>query len=217
MKLIACLLLGLAALAAAETVNFDKTSAGALPPGWTTAMTHSGGTPKWEVLNDDSAPSRPNVLAQTSTDRTSDRFPLAILDSSNLKDGELRVRFKAVSGEVDQAAGIVWRYRDENNYYIVRANAREDNVVLYKVEGGRRVSLAPRGTASKTYGVKHKIPAQTWNALGVSFQGNLFTVYVDGQKLFEVEDSTFTQSGKAGLWTKADSVTYFDDFEVIQK
>jgi hypothetical protein len=201
----------------AETINFDAAPPGSLPSGWTSAMTHRGGAPKWEVVNDDTAPSKPHALAQTSSDKTSGRFPLAILNQADIRDGELRVKFKPVSGSGDQAAGLVWRYRDENNYYIVRANALEDNVVLYKVEGGTRTALAPRGTPAKTYGVKHKVPSKTWSTLGVSFQGNLFTVSFNGQKLFEVDDSTFAGAGKAGLWTKADSVTYFDDFEVVGK
>jgi hypothetical protein len=201
-----------AATLAAETINFDSAKPGSLPAGWTSAMTHQGGAPKWEVLADNSAPSKPNVLAQTSNDRASNRFPLAIYDKASLRDGEVSVRFKPVSGSGDQAAGIVWRYRDENNYYIVRANANENNVVLYKVENGTRTSLVPKGTAANTYGVKHTVPSGTWSTLGISFQGNVFTVTGNGQKLFEVEDKTFTQAGKKGLWTKADSVTYFDDF-----
>jgi len=205
------------AMIIAETTNFDSATPGALPPGWSSAMTSKGGAPKWEVLKDDSAPSKPSVLAQTSSDKTSGRFPLAIYDKGSFKDGESSVRFKPISGTVDQAAGLVWRYRDENNYYIVRANALENNVVLYKVEDGKRSSLAPKGKPPKTYGVKHTVPAQTWSTLAVSFQGNLFTVRFNGEKLFEVEDSTFSQAGKVGLWTKADSVTHFDDFDVKQK
>ena len=201
----------------AETIGFDNAPPGAVPPGWTVAMTHQGGAPKWEILKDDSAPSKPNVLAQVSNDATGGRFPLAIYEKSNVKDGSLSVKFKAVSGNTDQAAGMVWRYKDPDNYYIVRANALEDNVVLYKVEKGQRVSLAPKGTPSKTYGVKHRVPKQTWSTLSLAFQGNLFTVSFNGQKLFEVEDSTFTGAGKVGLWTKADSVTYFDDFQIEGK
>lgn len=197
----------------AQVINFDADKTGALPPGWSSAMTHQGGEPKWEVLKDATAPSKPNVLAQTSTDNTGGRFPLAIYDKSNLKDGEVSAKFKPVSGAVDQAAGVVWRYRDPNTYYIARANADEDNVVLYKVEGGKRSALAPKGTPSKTYGVKHKVPSGVWSSLRVTFQGPVFTVYFNGEKLFEVDDTTFTQAGKVGLWTKADSVTYFDDFE----
>jgi hypothetical protein len=209
--------LGAACVCFAETVNFDKAAPGAVPPGWTVAMTHKGGAPQWEILKDESAPSKPNVFAQVSKDATGGRFPLAVYDKASVKDGTLSVRFKAVSGSADQAAGLIWRYKDPDNYYIVRANALEDNVVLYKVENGQRISLAPRGSPSKTYGVKHHVPKQTWSSLSVSFQAGLFTVSFDGQKLFDVEDATFTAAGKVGLWTKADSVTYFDDFTVEGK
>lgn len=201
----------------AQTITFDRAPTGSVPDGWTVAMTHQGGAPKWEVLKDDSAPSKPNVFAQVSTDRTAGRFPLAIWERGNLKDGAVSVKFKSVSGAVDQAAGLVWRYRDANNYYIVRANALEDNVVLYKVQNGERVSLAAKGAVSNTYGVKHKVPKKTWATLGVSFHGNLFTVSLDREKLFDVEDSTFVGTGQTGLWTKADSVTYFDDFQVVDE
>ena len=118
---------------------------------------------------------------------------------------------------MDQGAGLVWRYRDPDNYYIVRANALEDNVVLYKVQNGQRVSLATKGAVSNNYGVKHRVPKQIWSTLSVGFQGNLFTVSLDNQKLFDVEDSTFTGTGKTGLWTKSDSVIYFDDFQVVEQ
>jgi hypothetical protein len=197
----------------AEAINFDKTLEGSLPAGWSVAMTHKGGAPKWEVRADETAPTKPNVFAQLSTDRTAGRFPLAVHENSTLKDGTVSVKFKAVSGSVDEAAGLVWRYRDPENYYIVRANALENNVVLYKVEKGERLSLAPKGSPSKTYGVKHPVSKQTWQALAVAFEGDVFTVSFNGQKLFQVIDSTFSGPGKVGLWTKADSVTYFDDFQ----
>jgi hypothetical protein len=180
-------------------------------------MTHNGGPPRWEVLKDDSAPTKPNVFAQVSNDRTAGRFPLAIWDGASVKDGMVSVKFKTVSGSIDQGAGLVWRYRDPSNYYIVRANALEDNVVLYKVQNGERVSLAPKGAVSNAYGVKHRITKQRWTTLSVEFHGSLFSVSLDGQKLFDVEDSTFAGPGKTGLWTKSDSVIYFDDFEVVGK
>jgi hypothetical protein len=127
------------------------------------------------------------------------------------------VKFKAVSGEKDRAAGIVWRYQDENNYYIVRANALENNVVLYKVQGGKRSSLAPLGQPSDTYGVKHTVPSGRWSSLGAKFEGSRFTITSNGKALFEVEDRTFSAAGRVGLWTKADSVTYFDDFEFQER
>jgi hypothetical protein len=207
----------LSAIAAAEIVNFDAAQPGAVPHDWTVAMTHKGGAPKWVVMNDATAPSKPNVLAQTSVDPTDGRFPLAILDRPDLQDGELSVKCKAISGKVDQGAGLVWRYRDPNNYYLVRANALEDNVVLYKVQNGNRTSIAPKGTRAGTYGVKHRVQSNTWNTLRVTFSGSQFTVYFNGEKLFDVEDSTFRDAGRVGLWTKADSVIYFDDFEVTPK
>jgi hypothetical protein len=123
-------LLVLPAIGTAQTIGFDSDQPGSVPPGWTVAMTHAGGAPKWEVMNDPSAPSKTNVLAQTSSDPADGRFPLAIFDRAYFQNGELSVRCKAVSGKVDRGAGLVWRYRDPKNYYLVRANALEDNVVL---------------------------------------------------------------------------------------
>jgi len=195
-----------------EAIRFDQAVPGKLPADWTVAMTHAGAPPRWEIVRDESAPSPPNVLAQLSRDRTAGRFPLAIWGRTLLQDGEVSIAFKAVDGSIDQAAGIVWRYQDPNNYYIVRANALENNVVLYKVENGVRTSIAPKGLPSRSYGVKHLIPSGRWNNLKVTF-----AVFFNQERLFEAEDTTFQKPGKIGLWTKADSVTYFDDLTVVSK
>jgi hypothetical protein len=200
--------------AQADVIRFEQARPGKLPAGWSVAMTHAGAPPRWEIVRDQSAPSPRNVLAQLSQDRTAGRFPLAVWDRALLLDGELSVAFKAVTGSIDQAAGIVWRYRDPNNYYIARANALESNVVLYKVENGIRTSIAPKGLPSRSYGVKHQIPSGRWNILKVAFNGARFTVFLNGERLFEAEDTTFQTPGKIGLWTKADSVTYFDEFTI---
>src|SRR5579863_4315994 len=202
-------------IAFAETIRFDNGNPGSLPSGWTVAMTHAGGDPQWQISRDASAPSPPFVLAQTSQDKTAGRFPLCIWNGTSIRNGEVSVAFKTISGTVDQAAGIVWRYQDPDNYYIVRANALENNVVLYKVEHGVRLSIAPKGLPSRSYGVKHPIPSGKWNTLRIVFRGSLFTVFFNSERLFETEDQTFAGAGRTGLWTKADSVTYFDDFEVI--
>jgi len=202
---------------AAETIHFDSAPPGPPPAGWTVAMTHAGGPPKWEILADPTAPSKPHVLAQTSADRTGARFPLAVYDKASFTNGEISVACKPVSGQGDQACGVVWRYQDENNYYIARSNAIENNVVLYKVEGGKRTAIAPKGTPPKTYGVKHAVPSGVWSTLKVVFQGPRFELWFNGQNLFEAEDPTFAGAGKAGLWTKADSVTHFDDFQVVTR
>ena len=192
-----------------RVINFDNAPLGMTPPGWTVAMTNHGGAPRWEIRKDTSAPTQPYVLAQVSSDPTGDRFPLAILDNMSLRDGDVSVRIKPVAGREDQGGGLVWRYRDANNYYLARANALEENVELYKVENGRRSPLAP--------GVKHEIPANGWSVLKVSVRGNRFQVYLDHRRILQGWDNTFAAAGKVGLWTVADSVTYFDDFRVYPK
>jgi hypothetical protein len=203
--------------ARSEVVRFDSTTVGSLPTGWSVAMTHTGAPPHWEIVRDDSAPYPPFVLAQTSHDDTAGRFPLAIWDRAAFRDGEISVAFKAVGGTVDRAAGIVWRYQNPNNYYIVRANALENNVVLYKVEKGVRESIAPKGLPSRAYGVKHEVPSGRWNVLKVACKDNVFTVFFNGEQLFQVEDQTFRGVGKTGLWTKADSQTYFNEFTIVKQ
>lgn len=198
------------------TYNFDSDPVGGLSAKFHSALTGNGAPGQWAVTADPSAPSQPNVLAQTSADNTSYRFPLAIADEGSFRDLDLSVRFKTISGRVDQAAGLVWRLKDANNYYIVRANALEGNVVLYKVQSGKRTDLPVKG-AGRTYGKKASVPSGQWNELRVTVAANLFEVYLNNQKLYEVEDSTFPEGGKVGLWTKADSVTHFDDLRVTAK
>jgi hypothetical protein len=189
----------------AITVDFDATTVGELPAGFSTAVTGGGGKAAWRVVEDASAPSGGKVLAQTSTDKTSFRFPLCIYEGLSATDVEVSVRFKPVSGTVDQAAGLVARYRDKDNYYIVRANALENNVRLYKVERGKRQQFA---------GVDVKVPAKEWQTLAWAVKGAHFRVFLNDTLLFEADDRTFREAGKVGLWTKADSVTYFDDLTV---
>lgn len=194
----------------ARVIDFEGMAVGAPPAGFTLARTGKGGPGRWEVAAVEGAPSGGKALAQTSTDATSFRFPVAVVEGFTARDMDLSVRFRPVSGEVDQAAGLVWRYRDPDNYYIVRANALEDNVVLYKVEGGKRTDLDVKG-AGRTYGVEAEVPGDAWSELRVIARGSLFTVYLNGRELFQVEDGTFGEAGRVGLWTKADSVTRFDD------
>jgi len=200
--------------ARAEVVDFEGMPLGSPPTDWTIAKTGGGADPQWEIVADSTSPAGAKVLAQRSADATPDRFLLAIHPGSALANGAVTVRFKPVAGSVDRAAGLVWRYRDESNYYLVRANALEDNVALYKVEGGRRVSLEPVGKVGERV-VAHSVPTGMWSTLRVAFMGPRFVVSLDSKPLFEVEDTTFTGPGKVGLWTKADSVTYFDEFDLL--
>jgi hypothetical protein len=198
---------------ATRKVDFSDDTVGQPPKGFEFGHTAKSGAPgKWIVEAD--GPNK--YLVQTDPDSTRSRFPIAVLSEVSAADMDLSVRFKPVSGRVDQAAGLVWRYRDQDNYYIVRANALEDNVVLYKVENGKRTDLPVKGEG-RTYGKKAEVPTAQWSTLRVVANGPRFEVYLNGTKLYEVEDGTFTQPGKVGVWTKADSVTQFDDLTVVRK
>jgi hypothetical protein len=194
-----------AASVLAGTENFDK-STGATPNGWTSEVTGSG-TAKWTVEKDDTAPSRPNVLKQSGEAD----YPIILNDGSAVKDGFVEVKGKALDGKEDQAIGVLWRAKDKDNYYVCRANALEGNVVLYKTVGGKRSSLDIVGRKGG-YGVKASVEPKQWHTLRVEFSGDTFSVKWNGKELFQVKDATFAEAGKVGLWTKADSVTAFDDF-----
>jgi len=190
------------------TYNFDGDAAGKTPAGFHEALTGQGGAAHWIVRADPSAPSQPNILAQTSADKTDYRFPLAIADEGSFQNFELSVKFKAISGEVDRAAGLAFRLKDSNNYYVVRANALENNYRLYHVVNGRRVQFA---------GANFKVAPGEWHELRVECAGNHIACFYDGEKKIDATDDTFKDAGKVGAWTKADSVTYFDDLRVKAK
>ena len=209
-------LLAMGVLAQTTTVDFEKDKTGGPPTGFSFALTGKGKPGVWVIKTDGSSPGHRNVLAQTDADPTGYRFPLCIFDGVTAKDVDVTVKFKPVSGKGDQGAGVVWRYKDQDNYYIVRANALEGNVVLYKVENGKRTDLPLKGQG-RTYGLKDKVASGQWGTLRVVARGNTFEVYHDGKKLYEVEDNTFADAGKVGLWTKADSIIYFDDLQITAK
>src|SRR6266850_4712852 len=185
-------------LAFADTVNFDDLKTGAPPPGWTATKTGTGEA-KWAVVADESAPSKPNVLKQ-SGEAT---YPVCIKDDTRLQNGFVEVKFKPISGKEDQAGGVLWRCKDADNYYIARANALEDNVTIYHTINGKR-------TEKKRTDMK--VASNQWHTLRVDFHANHFTATLDGKKAIEWDDDTFKDAGKVGVWTKADSVTLFDDF-----
>lgn len=212
---VVALTIGLATAAAkaqtpgkATVHNFDSDVAGEPPTKFRFARTGQGSEGTWVVQADPTAPSKPNVLAQTSTDDTDYRFPLAILEEGSYKDVDLSVKFKAVSGKVDQAGGLIFRVQDADNYYVVRANAAEDNYRLYRVVAGRRRQFA---------GANFKVTPNQWHTLRVVAVGDHFQCYYDGELKIDAKDDTFANAGKVGVWTKADSVTHFDDLSVTPK
>ena len=171
-------------------------------------MADGGAASRWEVLRDLTAPTQPYVLAQLSADPTANHFPLAILNAVDLRDGDVSVRLKPVAGSLDRSGGLVFRYRDAENYYLVIADARRQDVALFKVENGWRIPIGS---------VKHDVPANAWRILKISVAGPRIQVYVDHRRVLTAADNTFTSAGKVGLWTARDSVTYFDDFRVYPK
>jgi len=188
-----------------RTWNFDEGAAGTPPSGFSFGRTGQGREGKWVVRAEAGAPSGANVLAQMDSDGTDYRFPVAWANDPQLRDVELRVRCKPVSGKGDQACGLIFRLRDANNYYVTRANALEDNVRLYYVKDGRRQQIAS---------YSGKVASGAWHSYRVVAQGDHMQVWFDDAKVLDHHDKTFTEAGKVGLWTKADSVTYFDDLEI---
>lgn len=184
--------------ARAEIVNFDNDSVGATPLEWTCGST-GGGAPRWTIEADAGAPSPPNVLTQSG----SGPFPWCVRQGTALVDGAIEVKFKPLSGREDQAGGLVWRWKDGDNYYVARANALENNVSLYYTEGGRRRTVKY---------VDAPVPGNVWHTMRAEFTGTRIRVLLDGKAYIELDDSHIAGSGAVGVWTKADSVTAFDDF-----
>ena len=182
----------------AETINFDSDAPGSLPSAWRQGVTGKG-NPRWAVKADPSAPSKPHVLEQSG----SGSFPWCVLVNSKMENGFVEVRFKPISGKEDQAGGVVWRWKDGDNYYVARANALENNVSLYHTTNGRRNTIKY---------VDAPVAKNAWHTLRVEFAGRRIKVALDGKTYIELEDSHIAGAGAVGLWTKADSVTAFDDF-----
>jgi hypothetical protein len=188
-----------------RTIRFESDPVGTTPAGWTSTCTGAG-EPRWTVEQEATAPSKVKVVKQSGEGK----FPLLLLGGTALRGGFLQAKFKAVAGSHDRAAGLVWRARDANNYYVVRANALENNVVLYKTVTGVRSPIDIVGRKGG-YGVNVRVPSDEWLDLRVQFSGSRFEVTYAGRPIFVVEDSTFGDAGMIGLWTKADSITLFDE------
>ena len=187
-----------ASAAIAETENFDQDKVGTPPPGWSCGVTGTG-SPRWAVEGEPSAPSAPNVLRQSG----SGTFPWCVKKGASVADGFVEVKFRAEKGRQDQAGGVVWRWADGDHYYVARANALEDNVSLYYTARGKRNTIKY---------VNAPVPRNTWHTLRVEFAGTRIKVLLNGKAYIEKQDDHIAAAGAVGVWTKADSVTAFDDF-----
>jgi hypothetical protein len=198
--ILAALALGLA-MSQNTSFNFDADAVDRPPAGFTSYATGGGPPGKWSVKDMADAPSAKHVVEQTDADSTDTRFPVLIADQGEYSNADISVKGKALSGKVDQGIGLVFRFRDPKSYYIVRANALENNFRLYRMVNGRRLQFA---------GANIKVSSGQWHTLRVVARGDHITCYFDGKLLIDAHDKTYT-SGKIGLWTKADSVIAFDD------
>jgi hypothetical protein len=186
--------------------SFEKNEVGSVPKGWKVAETAGmGKTAKWEVIRDDSAPSKDKAVAVTRTENYGHTFNLLIAKNTSYKNLEVSVNVKAMAGKEDQGGGPIWRAKDANNYYIARWNPLEKNFRVYFVKDGRRKRLASADI---------DVDPGKWHEIEIEHVGNKIVAEFDDKKLIEIKDSTFTEAGMVGLWTKADAATAFDDFEI---
>lgn len=191
---------------AAMRWTFDEDAAGHVPKGWLIDETNpTEELAEWSIMADSTAPSPPNVMALTGSRNYDGTYNVAITENTSYKDLDLAVRVKAVSGVEDQGGGPIWRCLDKDNYYICRFNPLESNYRVYCVKGGRRRQLQS---------ARLELEAGRWYELRIVMIGSHITCFLDGEPMLEVVDETFTESGRVGLWTKADAVTSFDDLTV---
>jgi hypothetical protein len=204
------LVMGAAGLLGAQgskaVFHFDSDTPGHAPAGFTSYASGGGPAGKWLVREIADAPSAKSAVVQTDADATDYRFPILIANQGEYADVDLSVKGKALSGKVDQGMGLVFRFRDPKSYYIIRANALENNFRLYRMVNGRRLQFA---------GANVKVTTGQWHTLRVVAKGDHITGYYDGKPLIDAHDKTYDK-GRIGLWTKADSVIAFDDLEVAE-
>jgi len=190
----------------AWTAGFDEAETGKVPKGWICAETYGGGKPAtWEVVEDASAPSKGKAFGIVSTKNTGRTYNIAFTKKPRLKNLEIEVKFKAVTGKEDQGGGPIWRVQDAKNYYVARANPLESNFRVYVVKNGNRRQLDSAAVETK---------AGLWYTIKMVHEGNRIVGYLDGKKMLEVSDNTIQELGGVGLWTKADAATSFDDLNV---
>ena len=192
-----------------RAVKFSKDDVGKVPTGWKAEKTGKGEGSIWKVVADDTAPSKGGVALAQTAESPSSMFNICVLEDSKYKDVELSVSFKAIAGKKDQGGGFVWRYQDNNNYYICRMNPLEDNYRVYKVVDGKR--------SAQFQDAEAKVPVGEWHTLKVKMEGDHIQCFLDGKKYLDVKDDSIKEAGKVGLWSKADAQSHFDEFKVIGK
>jgi hypothetical protein len=203
--------------AAERHFDFSGATLNEAPPGFRSTVSGEGRPGEWKIIEDKSASQpaftnvnasvtvRQQVLAQLSRDPTDEHFPMLIFEGEDFGDFTLTTRFKTVSGAVEQMAGVVFRLRDEKNYYVVRASSLGKTFRFYEVvDGVRRAPIGP----------EMEIPAGVWHELTLDCQGNGIRCSLDGKELLSLSNNSFAY-GRLGFWTKSDSVSYFGDTKIV--
>jgi hypothetical protein len=210
------LLLGILGLGN-DNVNFDAVKPGVTPPNWSFAATRDGQHPRWEVRYDPSAPSRGNVLQQIAGTPRENEFPVAVFDKVVCLDGDLSVKFKIAAGSRNRTAGIVWRYQDPDNYYLLRFSADQKNIAIYRIQNGESRAVPIEGGKAGVAGVAHDLQAGQWYVAKVMFRGPRIRVLFGNRRLFDAVDAVVGPPGKTGVWTRGRTSAAFDDFRVDKR
>jgi hypothetical protein len=200
----------------ADNVNFDSVPPGAPPPNWT-FVARPGNKVRWEVRHDPLAPSRGNVLEKVTPGTLDTDNPLAIYDKDVCHDGDLSVKFRIDGGARNKTAGIVWRYQDPENYYLLHFSAEQKNIVLLRVQGGKFLPVPAVGQKPGSFGFPHDIATGQWYVVKVLFRENQVRVLFGNRRLFEAEDTGLPMAGRTGLWTRGRTLASFDDFRIDRK
>ncbi|MDP9054023.1 MAG: hypothetical protein M3N93_06925 [Acidobacteriota bacterium] len=201
-----------------DTVNFDNLKPLSFPPFWTATASRAPETSRWEVLRDATAPSRPNVLVKEAGRANDSEFSMAVFDKANCRDGDLSVKFRIEAGPHRvKTAGLVWRYQDQKNYYLLHFSVEEKNIVLFRVENGQAHAIPITGAKSGAFGVPHDLHIREWYVAKVIFRGRNIKVLFGNRQLFEAVDDSLPNAGKTGLWTRGATQASFDDFRIDKK
>jgi hypothetical protein len=185
--------------------TFDDASPGTLPETFSIGTLFDGRPAgEWRILITNRAKSSSQVLAQVGAKGADLAYKLVLLDGTDSSNVDLEVSFLPVSGKADLGGGLIWRARDDRNYYLLRASAVEQNIRLYRVVKGTRQLLKNHNRS---------IGPSGWHTLRVIQYGCEMQIRYDNEPLFQLCEQTFDQ-GRVGLWTKSDAVTYFDDLRL---
>src|SRR5437870_3374378 len=167
---------------AGKKITFEGAKVGTLPKGWKTAKTGKGTGGDWKIVEDKDTPGGLS-LAQTKADKTA-TFNICVAEGTSYQDIDLTVSFKALAGDRDQGGGPVWRFQDENNYYVARMNPLEGDFRLFRVIGGKRTQLGDT--------VKVATKVGEWHTITVRHRGENIDCFFDDKQYFDLSDGSIT-------------------------